>query len=90
MTAFNMTEDQAITAITVGIDFSVSQVTQQLPHAVAARHRKSYQDSTCTHCRALEKIIDFAVLAPHPYIVCAFLLVALELVHMGGLQAMNC
>ena len=40
MTAFNMTEDQAITAITVGIDFSVSQVTQQLPHASTAGHRK--------------------------------------------------
>ncbi len=26
MTAFNLTEDQAITAITVGVDFSVSQV----------------------------------------------------------------
>ena len=36
MTAFNMTEDQAITAITVGIDFSVSQVSQQLPHASTA------------------------------------------------------
>ena len=36
MTAFNMTEDQAITAITVGIDFSVSQVAQQPPHASTA------------------------------------------------------
>ena len=26
MTAFNLTEDQVITAITVGVDFSVSQV----------------------------------------------------------------
>lgn len=31
MTAFNLTEDQAITAITVGVDFSVSQVSRLSP-----------------------------------------------------------
>ena len=55
MTAFNMTEDQAITAITVGIDFSVSQVTQQLPHALTAGHRNIHQHSACIYCRVLEE-----------------------------------
>lgn len=42
MTAFNMTEDQAITAITVGIDFSVSQVSQKHPHALTVGQWKDH------------------------------------------------
>ena len=48
MTAFNMTEDQAITAITVGIDFSVSQVTWQRPRTFIVRHWKDHQDRCAT------------------------------------------